>query len=194
MQTLFVPIDNEEKNSLCSPPLPSASWITTQLTRACAGVCARARTGSSACAQDVFTALAFDAVIYILLDLLVEEAHARTKGTQICTSRAEGREMCSARKQVDDQTDLTEALWCLYSDHVLEICFTYLTLRELPLNSESEGWWIFQKFARSCHKNIQFIEILVSLRHITKQYFTSMALHYMRLFKFPTREAFPTWL
>ena len=59
--------------------------------------------------------------------------------TQTHTPEARERKTCSARKQVDDQTGLTEAVWCLYRDLVLEICFTYSTLTALPLNSECEG-------------------------------------------------------
>lgn len=49
------------------------------------------------------------------------------------------RKTNSARKQVDDQTGLAEALWCLYKDLVLEICFTCSALTVLPLHSECEG-------------------------------------------------------
>lgn len=78
-------------------------------------------------------------VIYLLADLLISETHTHTKASQTHTPQARERKTCSARKQVDDQTGLTEAVWCLYRDLVLEICFTYSTLTALPLNSECEG-------------------------------------------------------
>lgn len=67
--------------------------------------------GVSVCTQDVFTALTFDGVIYILLDLIEEtHTHTRREATQTHTPQTKERKTCSARKQVDDQTGLTEAL------------------------------------------------------------------------------------
>ena len=89
----------------------------------------------SVCTQDVFTALTFEGWFTSLQTFLFQ----RHTHTQTHTPEARERKTCSARKQVDDQTGLTEAVWCLYRDLVLEICFTYSTLTALPLNSECEG-------------------------------------------------------
>lgn len=78
----------------------------------CACVCVRVCMSVSICTQDVFTALTFDGLIYILLDLIIEETHTNTyaKVTLTHTPQTKERKTCSARKQVDDQTGLTEAL------------------------------------------------------------------------------------
>lgn len=73
-------------------------------------MCVRVCTNVSVGTQDVFTVLTFDGVIYILFDLHFEETHTNTKATQTHTAQTKERKSCSARKQVDDQTGLTEAL------------------------------------------------------------------------------------
>lgn len=78
---------------------------------------------------------------------------AHTKAPERHMPRSKERKTCSARKQVRDQTGLTESLWCLSA---LEICFTYSTLTALPLYW-MWVWWIFQKLVGSCHTNIWFL-------------------------------------
>lgn len=156
--SVFVPIDNEKKNLLYFPWLHSSSWITTHLrwaalvlVRACS--CAYECAWGSQYALRMFSQRSFLTRWFISSQTCSLKRYSRT---QTHTSQTKERKTCSARKQVDDQTSLTEALWCLCRDLVLEICFTYSTLRELPLNSESEGWWIFQKLAGSCHTSFLF--------------------------------------
>lgn len=71
------------------------------------------------------------------------------KHTNYSDQRAEE---CSARKQVDGQTGLPEALWCLYRELVLEICFTYSDSTSARL--WMGGRWIFQKLEGAGHTTV----------------------------------------
>lgn len=87
-----------------------------------------------------------DWVIYILSGHLISRRYSRTAkapGTHLPGERAEG---ALARKQVCDQSGLTESVWCLHGEICPRNLFHILDPHGVSAPLRLWRWWIFQTF------------------------------------------------